>query len=190
VNAVAKRESSQIVIAKKKRKAFLALLATTGNAIKAAQAVGYKDTRELNKYRHQDAEFSREWDEAVNAAADMLEAEAWRRAHDGVDEPQFYKGEICGHVTRYSDTLLVKLLQALRPEKFRDATVHHTGEITHKIGVALLPTTAKSAVDWEKESLAMHENQKSLPAPAGFDPPRPKPEPVIIDAKATEIKRG
>ena len=50
----------------------------------------------------------------------MLEAEAWRRAHDGIEEPILYKGQVVTHVRKYSDLLLMFLLKGLRPEKFRD----------------------------------------------------------------------
>ena len=50
----------------------------------------------------------------------MLEAEARRRAAIGVDEPVFYKGEVVGHIRKYSDTLLMFLLKAHWPEKFRE----------------------------------------------------------------------
>jgi hypothetical protein len=39
--------------------------------------------------RHNDLAFRQAWDEAAEIAADRLEAEAWRRAVEGVDEPAF-----------------------------------------------------------------------------------------------------
>ena len=58
----------------------------------------------------------------------MLEAEARRRAAIGVDEPVFYKGKVVGHIRKYSDNLLMFLLKAHWPEKFRDNYgVEHSG---------------------------------------------------------------
>ena len=46
--------------------------------------------------------------------------EARRRALTGVEEPVYYKGEAVDRTAKYSDTLLIFLLKAHRPEKFRD----------------------------------------------------------------------
>ena len=57
-----------------------------------------------------------------------LEDEAIRRAREGVDEPVFYKGEHCGNVRRYSDTLLIFMLKARKPDVYRKrASIEHTG---------------------------------------------------------------
>lgn len=67
---------------------------------------------------------SEEWKKryriAEEEAADTLEAEAFRRAHDGYDEPVFFQGIECGKIRRYSDALMVRLLQARRPSKFKN----------------------------------------------------------------------
>jgi hypothetical protein len=41
-----------------------------------------------------------------------------RRAVDGVDEDRFFAGTVIGQTTRYSDKLLMFLLQARRPRLF------------------------------------------------------------------------
>jgi hypothetical protein len=48
----------------------------------------------------------------------MLEFEARRRAVDGWLEPVFHKGEVIGHIHRYSDGLLLRLLAAHLPKRF------------------------------------------------------------------------
>jgi hypothetical protein len=53
----------------------------------------------------------------AETGTDLLEDEALRRAEDGVAEPRFYEGRLCGHVQKYSDTLLIFLLKARRPQK-------------------------------------------------------------------------
>ena len=59
-------------------------------------------------------------DHAREEAADTLEAEARRRAIEGVEEPVFHKGQRVGTVRKYSDLLLIFLLKGVRPQKFRD----------------------------------------------------------------------
>jgi hypothetical protein len=70
--------------------------------------------------REKDPEFAAAWEEALEEATDLLEEEARRRAHDGYEEPVYYKGTQCGVITRYSDQLMITLLKAHRPAKFRE----------------------------------------------------------------------
>jgi hypothetical protein len=44
--------------------------------------------------------------------------EARRRAIDGVEEPVFHRGKVVGHVNKFSDSLLTKLLEASDPERY------------------------------------------------------------------------
>ena len=68
-----------------------------------------------------DPEYREAFDLAKEDAADILEAEAKRRAVEGVEEPAgWYKGEAGGVVRKYSDTLLIFLLKGLRPEVYRE----------------------------------------------------------------------
>ena len=114
------------------RTQFLEVLATMCNVTHAAWTAGISRSR-VYDIRKEDAEFAAAWDNAIEEGADALELEARRRALEGVKEPVFYKGEVCGHVLRYSDTLLMFLLKAHRPEKYREryeATIDDTRELT------------------------------------------------------------
>ena len=57
----------------------------------------------------------------------ILEEEARRRAVEGVLEPVYYKGMLVDKVRKYSDVLLIVLLKANAPEKYRERT-EITGE--------------------------------------------------------------
>ena len=58
---------------------------------------------------------------------DLLEGEARRRA-TGISRDIYYAGEVVGAERVYSDTLLIFLLKAHRPAKFRDnVKVEHSG---------------------------------------------------------------
>ena len=66
--------------------------------------------------------------EAREEACDALEAEARRRAVEGVRKPVYYRGEIVGTVKEYSDTLLIFLMKGAMPEKYREnVKIEHTG---------------------------------------------------------------
>ena len=106
---------------------FLNTLRGTGNVRLAASNAGV--ARQV-VYRARDSsdKFRADWDEALEEARELLEAEARRRAAIGVDEPVFYKGEVVGQIRKYSDNLLMFLLKAHWPEKFRDNYgVEHSG---------------------------------------------------------------
>lgn len=110
------------------RPAFLASLALTGNVSEAARAASI-DRTTAYAARETDEAFAAAWTGAIDEATDHLEAEARRRAVDGVTEPVFYQGVQCGVVRRYSDGLLQTLLKAHRPEKYRDrSAVELTGK--------------------------------------------------------------
>ena len=106
---------------------FLDTLRGTGNVRLAASNA---DVAPQVAYRARDssATFRADWDEALEEARELLEAEARRRAAIGVDEPVFYKGKVVGHIRKYSDNLLMFLLKAHWPEKFRENhAVEHSG---------------------------------------------------------------
>jgi hypothetical protein len=81
---------------------------------------GHTDCDRCTNRRAADEAFARAWEDALEQGTDSLEDEARRRALQGVEKPVFREGRQVGTVTEYSDTLLIFLLKARRPEKFRD----------------------------------------------------------------------
>lgn len=151
---------STIKLAQKKRKTFLKVLAQTGRVAEAARACGYTDTSTIQAYRRQDEDFAEKWDLALESAADVLEDEIWRRAHDGVLEPMLYKGTIVAYKPNYSDSLAMFILRGLRPERYRDNG--RGGDTNINFGIAVLPMTAKNEEQWEQRAIEMHGGQKAL----------------------------
>ena len=98
---------------------FLAELAKAGSVAAAALALGI-DRSNAYKWRRADSSFAAAWDDALLEAAEHLEQVAYQRAVHGVEEPVYYKGEICGSVRRYDNTLLWNLLKASNPAKYRE----------------------------------------------------------------------
>jgi hypothetical protein len=91
---------------------FLRCLAADGNVTHAAKAAGI--TRQAAYWaRNADDAFKAAWDDAREQAIDTLELEAHRRA------------------MKSSDLLIIFLLKALRPEKYRE---HQQLELTGKAG--------------------------------------------------------
>jgi hypothetical protein len=176
-NAVVQHKDSRAVLAKKKRKVFLSVLAKTGRVSEAARAVGYTDTATLQAFRRNDEEFAEAWNYALDAAAHVLEEEAIRRATEGVLEPVFYKGEVAGYKTNYSDTLLMFVLRGLKPGVYREN--QRGGDTNINFGIAVLPMTAQNDEQWEQRAVLMHQEQKTITIEA-------KP----VENQMARIKRG
>ncbi len=148
--------SSKVILAKKKRKVFLRILAQTGKVAEAARAVGFQDTSSLQTFRRNDEDFAEEWENALDSAKHVLEEAAIDRAVNGVLEPTYYKGEVVGYTPKYSDALMMFILRKLDPA-YRDTS--RGGETNITFGIAVLPMTAQSDEQWEKRALDMHSKQ-------------------------------
>jgi hypothetical protein len=115
----------------KKVKAFLETLRLTANVSKSCQAV-LIDRSTAYRWREEDEEFAKAWDEAIEAGYDDLEEEARRRAFEGIIRKKFDKGEpvidpLTGeqyYEREYSDTLTIFLLKGGRPDKYRERYEH------------------------------------------------------------------
>lgn len=102
-----------------KKRLFLEIYANSGHASMACRAVGIGRTTEW-LWRKRDAQFAALREQAQAMAVEALEDEARRRAIDGTLEPVFAGGRLCGSIRRYSDSLLIFLLKAAKPEVYRD----------------------------------------------------------------------
>ena len=97
--------------------AFLTALSEGVSIRQASEDIGvsrgavYNWRRIVPGYRER---WEQAWDDSVTA----LEEETRRRAKEGVLEPVFYQGEVVGHVRKYSDRLMEKILEARSPERF------------------------------------------------------------------------
>ena len=118
-----KEQSRFVRFTEERRAVFLHHLKQGYTITGAARAAG---TLQMTAYkaRAADPEFKAQWDEALEEGLDRLEDEVVRRAVDGVDEPVFHRGEVVGHVRKYSDTLLIFKLKGHRPERYRDNYEH------------------------------------------------------------------
>lgn len=104
----------------------------------------------------EEIDFKDKFDKALKPAIGVLEDEATRRATQGTIEPVFYKGKRVGGVKKYSDTLLIVLLKAHAPEKYKE---RFSGELTGAGGGPIktqnIPLTAEEikqyAATLEKE---------------------------------------
>jgi hypothetical protein len=114
-------------LTRERQERFLKALAETGIVSAAVEIAGTSRTR-VYELRKRNPGFAAGWEEAEERAADALEAEAWRR--DGVQEPLVSGGKVVRDddgqpiaIRRYSDALMIALLKARRPERFKDRAV-------------------------------------------------------------------
>ncbi|MCQ8277778.1 hypothetical protein NFI95_04885 [Acetobacteraceae bacterium KSS8] len=103
---------------------FLASLAESGNLFLACHASNMT-RRQITHLQRTNADFAAAYDEAMDEAADRIEAEAWRRGLEGVAEPLIKNGQVVRDANnepimtrRYSDPLLVLLLKGSKPNKY------------------------------------------------------------------------
>lgn len=98
---------------------FIDELRKDGNKARAAR-VAKISFPTIKRWERTDEEFAEAVDLAMEEAAYKLEAEAYRRAHDGVTKAVFHNGKRVddGEVIQYSDSLLSKLLDGAMPHKY------------------------------------------------------------------------
>ncbi len=106
---------------------FLKVLRGTGNVSEAAKAAGVSRSR-VYQVRARSDIFASDWADAISATDDRIEAEAVRRAVEGVEEPYYYQGEERGIVRKYSDSMLMFLLKTRIPERYGDKAGNGAGE--------------------------------------------------------------
>lgn len=132
------------------RASFLQHLQETGNVTASAKAAGFSRTAAYER-RSVDPEFAAAWKEAEEIATDTLEAEARRRAIEGVEEPVYYLGKECGRIRKYSDRMLEILLKAHRPDKFRERiSTELTGKDGGPVETAVTIRPQVSREEWLK----------------------------------------
>jgi hypothetical protein len=148
----------------KRREAFLAELGRTAN-VTASAAIAGLERKTLYTWRTSDAAFAAQWDEAVELGTLSLEDEAIRRASQGVDEAVFYKGVQCGSIKKYSDTLMIFMLKARNPAKYRDnnAPITDPDHPNFVQGYAVVPLQAESVEKWTEEARRVLDERKSGP---------------------------
>lgn len=164
----------------RKRHLFLEALEVSESETKAARMAG-EDIRFFRRWRDQDENFRKDWEDALEAGTDHLEDAATERA-----------------LTK-SDPLMLAMLKARRPDKFdRGNKLQLTGTINVEGSKAkLLNKLAKLRAEQariegaqkaeeeeqEKEGQEKAEEQKLLPAPG-------KPfEPGVLIVRGSKRRR-
>jgi hypothetical protein len=178
-----------------KKRAFLAALANTANVLRAAEIAGIdRDNHYL--WLKKDPEYAAAFEIAWERAVDALEAEAARRAFEGIAEPVFHGGRravdvvvgkdgkvkidpatgkptaVPATIRKYSDTLLMFLLNGNRSAKYRQrGQAEENGRfVGTTIQLVVLPAGADpSAGSIDIRAMIRTDSAPALPAPGGSD---------------------
>lgn len=112
-----------------KKGKFLAQLRKAGNVSLAARSIGMARAY-MYEVRGEDEALAAEWDDALQEYAEHLEAEADRRATQGVTARLYFDeaGNVIGETRRYSDVLLMFRLKGLKPDVYKErVAAEHSG---------------------------------------------------------------
>jgi hypothetical protein len=117
------------------KKAFLDRFREHGNVSRACRETKV-NRADVYRWKEHDEDFMLGWNIAEVEATEVLESAAYDRAVHGVTQetPIYFRGTAIDSVvkTEYSDTLLIFLLKARAPEKYRERhDVKHSGQIEH-----------------------------------------------------------
>ena len=95
-----------------RRAAYVEALAREGDSAFARIEVGIT-AESVRKHRQKDAEFDQACEDAMHTYRKRFIDELVRRGVDGVERPVFHEGVIVGHVTEYSDRLLLEHMKVI-----------------------------------------------------------------------------
>ncbi|UGL62794.1 terminase small subunit [Xanthomonas phage FMYAK-P1] len=164
-----------------RRRLFLRAFALRGIVLDGCRAAGVSRGA-VEHWRETSEWFNTMFEIAREEAADRIEAEAFRRAVDGYDEPVIYQGmtttvidKVTGEekqlvVRKYSDALMQTLLKGARPDKYRENhRVEHAGAAG---GVLVIPAaidkdTWAQEVQRQQAKYAGNNEGGDQPPPAG-----------------------
>jgi terminase small subunit-like protein len=131
---------------KKRQKDFLNALEDTASVRRAAK-VSKVPRRTVYDWLEKDKKFKVDFDRSKIIAADALEDEAVRRAHEGVLKPVYQGGKKVGQIREYSDSLLIQLMKGCMPEKYKD---RFAGELSGQGGGPIKTHHTNDDIDWGK----------------------------------------
>ena len=101
-----------------RKAAYIESLEQDGEHTFARLAVGVCDGT-VSNHRRDDAAFDQACEDAQHTYRKKFIDELVRRGVNGVEKPVFHNGEIVGHVTEYSDRLLMEHLKVI-DQRYRD----------------------------------------------------------------------
>ena len=131
-----------------------------GSARRAGVSVDF-----VTNWMRDDREAAEQIEEAQRVGYMGLESAAIQRAVHGTEKGVYYKGEKIDTEIQYSDSLLVKLLEARVPAFNKKADAGNTFNGPTQINIMPRADNYEEWLAMKKVTLADREAQKALPAP-------------------------
>lgn len=132
-----------------RQQAFLDAYEIYGTVLKACEVA--KVPRSEHYRWLKNPRYADRFRDAEEHSVQALETEARRRAMVGHDKPVFYKGEAVAQIRDFSDTLMIFLLKAKRPDIYRDRMVVERtaahGLSTHNPDSGLLTRVSRETLE-------------------------------------------
>ncbi len=168
--------AAELYLAKQAK--FLTHLSETGQVTRSAVLAGW-DRVQAYRLKAESEKFAEAWQDALEAYADRLEAEAFRRGVAGTPKGVWHQGVKVGEELQYSDSLLALMLKAKRKKEYGDASkVELTGadggpvkveESPHAIGRKIAFALASALRAKGAASPEQPEAHNEAPDPEGED---------------------
>lgn len=156
----------------------------------------------VRKWLEKDEKFRQKFLDAQEGAADVVEAELWKRAVVGEEEDVFNRhGEVIGTRRKKSDILLMFLMKGMRPQKYKERMessetnerVKQIEEELQRLGVV---QKIEAGGEFNVEDV-LEEDPKTQPEPEPVGTPEEerreansKVIDVIVEKAETKWRRG
>lgn len=161
-------------ITNSKQRAFLSAFRESGNVRLACEVAGVARSSHYRWLRDEPA-YQEAYGVDLENAADILEAEAYRRAVEGVEEPVgWYRGEAGGTVRKFSDSLTMFLLKGLRPERYGNRPELRAAKALENLDLTQLPDPLLERIANGEHPLAVLASAQ--PNHSALIPTRPQEE--------------
>lgn len=139
---------------------------------KSARIAGISDMAVFD-LRKRSPEFAEKMQQAEDAYVERIVHAAHKRAVEGVDEPIFGQGGQVGTRKKFSDALLIRLLQRYDPSFRETSTTKVEGRVEHALTIDLealkrLPAEKREQL---REILSLMEAAPSATADGAASPP-------------------
>jgi hypothetical protein len=159
------------------RPRFLSALSASCSFVRAAKAakISYNT---FKLHQKNDPEFARQVAEAEEQAVELLHAQCFKAALEGILEPVYFEGKIVGHTRKFESRMAIELLRAHMPNTFRrpGAKVNVSPSNPAPFGSGVSAKALQELIEMRKRSLALIQEKmakgQQVPPASAVGPPK------------------